>query len=93
MRTVVKINEENGRKMRYAINDEDDAEDAESIGINVGVPDLDEIDWESAVTELSNALFDMGLFTMDDIIAKDGALVNAVLSVFKRKVVKLYRSK
>ena len=88
---IVQTVDDSGRKRRYAINDDDDPRDAEEIGIDVGVPDPDQIDWESASIELSNVLYDMGLFTMDDVATKEGALPGAVLSVFKRRMLKLYK--
>ena len=90
MKIIETVNE-NGCKKRYAINDDDNPEEAEHIGINIGVPDLSGMNMEVALVELNNVLYDMGLFTIDDIASKEGALIAAVLSVFKSKVVKLYK--
>lgn len=88
---IVEITDGDGRNMRYAINDDDNPEEASEIGINVGVPDLNRIDWQEASIELHNKLNDMGLCTIDDVAQKEGALSSAILFVFKRKIVKLYK--
>ena len=88
---IIKVTDSDGKNKRYAINDDDNPEEAVDIGINVGVPDLDRIDWQAASTELNNKLDDMGLLTIDDVAQKEGALSSAILFVFKRKIVKLYK--
>jgi hypothetical protein len=56
----------------------------------MGVPDLDQIDWEQAVTELHNKLYDVGLFTMDDITTREGMLSAVITATLKSKIVRLY---
>ena len=88
---IVKVVDSDGRNMRYAINDYDNPEEASEIGINVGVPDLSRIDWQEASIELYNKLDSMGLYTIDDVAQKEGALSSAILFIFKRKIVRLYK--
>ena len=88
---TIKIVDDSGKNMRYAINDDDNPEEATEIGINIGVPDLDRIDWQEASIELNNKLDEMGLFTIDDVVQREGALSSAILFIFKRKIVRLYK--
>lgn len=87
----VEVVDGQGRKMRYALNDDDDPKDAAEIGINVGVPDLDRIDWEATVTKLHNLLYDRKLFTIDDIAREENALSGVIFSTFKQEIVALYK--
>lgn len=92
---MIEVVDERGRKQRYQMSDENGdiaytEEEIAEIGVSMGVPDLDQIDWEQAVTELHNKLFDTKLFTMDDITAREGLLSAVVLAVLKAKIVKLY---
>lgn len=92
---MIEIVDERGRKQRYQMSDEGSnvaytKEEIADIGVSMGVPDLDQIDWEAAVTELHNRLFDTKLFTMDDVTTREGLLSAVVLAVLKAKIVKLY---
>ena len=93
---MIEIVDERGRKQRYQMSDEDSdivytEEEIADLGVSMGVPDLDQVDWEQAVTELHNLLYDRGLFTMDDVTAREGLLSAVVLAVLKGKIVRLYK--
>lgn len=92
---MIEFVDERGRKMRYKMSDEEadvayTADEIAEIGVNVGVPDLDRVDWEKAITALHNKLYDTHLFTMDDVIQKEGLLSKVILSIFKAKIANLY---
>lgn len=92
---MIEIVDERDRKMRYKMSDEETdiaytVEEIAEIGVNIGVPDLDRIDWEKAVTDLHNKLYDTHLFTMDDITSKEGLLSAVILSTFMARIANLY---
>ena len=92
---MIEIVDERGRKMRYKMSDEADDvaytnEEIAEMGVEVGVPDLDQIDWDKAVTDLHNKLYATHLFTMDDIASREGLLSAVILSIFKAKIANLY---
>lgn len=92
---MIEIVDDQGRKRRYQMSDEgSDVEytedEVEQLGVYMGVPDLNQIDWQEAVTELHNKLYDVGLFTMDDILAREGMLAIVITAVLQKKIVSLY---
>lgn len=92
---MVEIVDERGRKQRYLLSEEyadDDytRQEVADYGVDVGVPNLDQVDWEVAVTQLHNKLYDVGLFTMADVTAREGLLSAVILAVLKGKIVNLY---
>ena len=92
---MIEFVDERGRKQRYQMSDEDGAEpytqqEIADLGVDRGIPNLDQIDWAQAVTDIHNKLFDMKLFTMDDVTAREGLLSAAILSILKGKIVNLY---
>ena len=84
--TVDKI----GRKRRYMLDDDDNPEDAAEIGIDIGVPDLSQIDWNKLMVEVSNALYDKGVFTPDDIRRVGNAVTGVATSIVGKAIIKLY---
>ena len=92
---MIEFVDEYGRKQRYQMSDEDgdvaytQAEVIE-LGVDRGIPDLDQIDWAQAVTDIHNKLFDMHMFTMDDVTVREGMLSAAILSILKGKIANLY---
>lgn len=90
MTNIIEITNEDGFKERWAIQDDDDIEEAQEIGIYVGVPDLSSIDWEGLHRRIHNALHDHGFFTMKDVNAR-GAVMNSVIKVeLTRQIINLY---
>ena len=92
---MIEIVDERGRKMRYKMSDEDDniaytRDEIAELGINMGVPDLNQLDWDQIIIDLHNKLYDTKLFTMDDVTAKEGLLSAVILSVLMAKVANLY---
>lgn len=92
---MIEIVDERGRIMRYQMSDEDSdidytAEEIAAIGVYTGVPDLDQVDWDETVTKLHNTLYKLGLFTMDDLLAREGILSTAITASLKSSIVKLY---
>ncbi|RLD00239.1 MAG: hypothetical protein DRI46_07850 [Chloroflexi bacterium] len=88
---IVTIVDEDGLKQRYQIQDDDDPNDAAEVGLNIGVPNLEQVDWEEVRKELHNRLFDMRLFTMQDIIDQQSGMGNAISSVLLKKIKGLYK--
>lgn len=87
---IVETVDEFGRNRKYQIADDDDPEEAAEVGIDVGVPDLKQIDWDSTVVELSNKLYSAGIFTSEDLSAKSNIFMSAVKTVVTKKIIKLY---
>lgn len=87
---IIELTNEKGYLKRYLVNEEDVSE-AEEIGLDVGVPDLDQLDWEAMKVELSNQLYRSGLFTIQDIRAKESGISSALRFVFLRKITDLYK--
>ena len=87
--------DERGRKQRYLMSDEGSdvvytQEEIATLGVYTGLPDFNQIDWEQAATDIHNKLFDMQIFTMDDVISREGMLSAVILSILKGKIVNLY---
>ena len=92
---MIEIVDESGRKRRYQMSDEGDnvaytEEEIAELGVDIGVPDLNQIDWDKIVTDLHNLLYDRRLFTMDDVTAREGLLSSVILSILLAKVANLY---
>lgn len=92
---MIEFVDERGRQQRYQMSDEDGdvayaQDEIKELGVDRGIPDLDQINWEQAVTDIHNKLFSMGMFTMDDITAREGMLSAVILAVLKGKVANLY---
>lgn len=92
---MIEIVDDRGRKLRYSMSDEDSdiaytVDEIKEIGVNIGVPNLDSLDWEQIVTDLHNKLYDTGLFTMDDVIEREGILSAVILSILSARIVGLY---
>lgn len=87
---IIETVDDGGFKRRYAINEDDDPNEAVDIGIDVGVPDLSQIDWDALHLEIHNALYDAQLFDRDDIL-RSGSRVSSIVKVaVTRKLINLY---
>jgi hypothetical protein len=82
--------DEKGYKRRSAIRDSDPDTMAPQ-GIPAGPPDLQRLDWENLVKELNNMLVDREINSWRDIQVHQNAVSNAIVSIFKRPIVALYR--
>lgn len=88
---IVQTVDEAGFKQRYQIQDDDDPNDAAEIGLNIGVPDIRQLNWDEAIKDLHNRLFDMRLFEMQDIIDQQSGMGNAISSVLLKRIKNLYK--
>lgn len=82
--------DEQGYKRCSLLRDKDSDQDA-AIGIPVGPPDMEELDWELIKKELNNLLVDRELYTFNDIQFNVGALQSSILSVIRPKLLRLYK--
>lgn len=81
-----------GRKHKSLIRDHDPEHLAQS-GVPLDPPDIFRLDWEMLKTELHNALVERGLSTWSDVNAQQSGVTSAILSVFKRPIIGLYRER
>lgn len=88
---IVNIIDERGWKRRFLVSEEVDIDDAQEIGLDIGVPDIGVLDWDELAKELNNKLFDSGLFTWDDIRANETGLTPILRSVFLERLIHLYK--
>jgi len=72
---------------------DNDPEDRPEVGIPLDPPDINRLDWEELRVNLHNTLVDFGLSTWEDVVAQQNAasLSSAILRVFKRPLIGLYR--
>lgn len=87
---LVEWTDENGFK-RGSLLREQDPEVLKESGVPVGPPNLDFLDWEGLKRDLHNQLYQRGLFTWDDVVAKQNGVTSAILSAMRKRVVTLYR--
>ena len=84
--------DDNGYKRRSMIRDTD-PDSMASAGIPAGPPDLTQLDWPELIRELNNILVDREINTWEDVqnSQAQSAITQAVVSVFRRPIVGLYR--
>lgn len=90
MQKIIELTDEDGYKRRYLVN-EDDKDNAAEVGLDVGVPDLNQLDWEGIKRDLHNQLFDKRLFTIEDVRRQELGITTALRSVFLRNITNLYK--
>ena len=83
--------DDNGRKRRSLIKDDDGPEKAR-YGIPQDPPDIRSIDMESVYREIEALQYEYGLYDWRAVNANQ-ASVQACINVFKRKLLDLYRDK
>lgn len=88
---IVNLEDRNGFKRRYWISDDVPEEDIPDIGMDVGVPDIRQLDWDDIARELNNRLHERGLFSMTDVYDQENALLTTIKSVLLPKIKNLYR--
>lgn len=91
MRKVV-WTDERGYK-RVSIVRDTDPDSFAASGIPVETINLDELDWDGMRRDLHNALVDAGLYDWDAVQAAQNGVTSAIVRVFKRPVVSLYRGR
>lgn len=81
----------NGYKHKSWVKDTD-PDRAAPGGLPADPPDLDALDWDGCKRELHNALVDRNLTDWPAIQrAGDSGLTSAILAVFKKQLINLYR--
>ena len=76
--------------LRRALVPDNVDESAGEYGIPIGPPDLRQLDWDSLIKEMSNALASAGLWTWQDVQQHSVGVVVAT-NVLKRALIELYR--
>ena len=84
--------DDNGYKLRSMIRDTD-PDSMAPAGIPAGPPDLMQLDWPKLIRELNDILVDREINTWEDVqnSQAQSAITQAVVSVFRRPIVGLYR--
>jgi hypothetical protein len=89
---LVDWTDERGYRRRSMIRDNDPDEMAPD-GIPQEPPDIDSLDWDFLKRELHNTLMDQGLHTWEDVVQRQTGVTSAILKVFKRPLVQIYRER
>lgn len=89
---IVVWTDDDGYKHRSMLRDRDPDQMAPE-GVPLDPPDLRQLDWDGIVRDLHNMLVDKGLSTWDDVQRTQTGVASSILSVMKRPIVGLYRSK
>jgi hypothetical protein len=79
--------------VRQSYIKDDDPDDMAKKGIRHEPPDLSRIDWGEVERDLHNELVKRGLISWADVQAQQNTLGPAILAVFKRRLIALYREK
>jgi len=86
---IIETVSEDGFSERWAIQDDDDPENAREIGIYIGV-DISDLDWEGMHKRVHNMLHAQGVFTPEDIRAKGNAVTAIANVALVREIVRNY---
>jgi len=83
---------EDDKKHRYKslLRDQDLNIHAER-GVLIGPPPVTELDWVGIQEDLNRELFNLGLFTWDDVQNGNNMLQSAILSSMRKRLINLYR--
>jgi len=76
---------------RRSLLRDSDPEHLAPQGIPLDPPSIDRLDWEELKRNLHNALSEQGLVTWQDVNAQGNGITNAIVSVFKKAIVNLYK--
>lgn len=82
--------DERGYKHLSLLRDNDPDTDAHK-GIPVGVPDVEQINWDDVKRDLHNFLVERRLHEYQDVIQSQNGLDMAVRAALKRRLALLYR--
>lgn len=91
MKKVVWV-DKHGYKHASLLRDNDPPENAH-LGIPQDPPDLSRLDWEGMRRDLHNLLVERELITWQDVQAAQTGIQQAILTVFRSPIVRLYKSK
>ena len=86
---LIKYTDNAGFKRRSLIKDTDSEDDAQ-YGVPAGPPDLRQLDWTQLKRDMSNALADQELWTLQD-LQRSQIGVTVATNVLKRALIMLYR--
>lgn len=86
---VVTYKDEKGFIWRRLVRDHD-SDSRAPLGIPVGPPDLNQMDWEGMKKEMNNYLAEAGIFTWDDLQRHQPQFLG-VVNIVKRHLILLYR--
>ena len=89
MKTVEWEDDKNHR-YKSLLRDADSSLHAEQ-GILIGPPPVTELDWSGIQDDLNQQLFNLGLFTWDDVQNGGDKLKSAILSAMRKRLINLYR--
>lgn len=87
---IVMWTDKDGYNHRSLLRD-NDPDDMAPSGVPLDPPSLDRLDWEWLKKQLHNALVDQGLHDMNDVNQKGNGITTAIMAVFKRPLVGLYK--
>ena len=90
---IVDYTDEQGRRMRSLLRDDDPPEWArQNRGIPQNPPDLELIDWQGVKIDLHNELAVRGLLSFEDVQRQQTGLSAAIRAVLLPRLKKLYRA-
>ena len=85
---------EDGRGNRYkSLLRNIDSDNNADKGILIGPPPVTELDWEGIQTDLNRELFNLGLFTWQDVQDGGDKLKSAIFGAMKSRLINLYRNR
>lgn len=90
MKHVIWTDTKTGKRHRSLLRDSD-PDSAAAQGIPADPPDITALDTEELLTRLHNELVDRGLYTWADVQRTEANLTGAILTVFRRELIQLYR--
>lgn len=83
--------DDDGFKRQAYVRDNDPDEAGPKSGIKHEPPDMRALDYDEIARDLNNLLVERGIITWADVQKNDNALLNAVKTVMKRRIIALYR--
>ena len=87
---IVNFTDEKGY-LRAALIKDDDPDSMAKYGIPVGIPNLEELDWDGFKRDLHNSLMEAKFYTMKDVMSSGHAFAPA-MTVLKRHLAQFYLS-
>lgn len=76
---------------RVSLVRDTDPDEAAELGIPVGPPNLDFMDWEEVKIEINNVLVQRGCLTWPDVQRNPNAITMAVRAAIVGRIVNLYK--
>ena len=85
---------EDGRGNRYkSLLRDIDSDNNADRGILIGPPPVTELDWTGIQSDLNRELFNLGLFTWQDVQDGGDKLKSAIFGAMKSRLINLYRNR